>query len=282
MNRSPKLVSTLPTHEPLAVQRQHGCESGAPRGPVVHDHSGLGVYIEGSARFWMGRDYRLRAGDVIIVPEGMAHYTKQSDGAQMLGLAMCTHCLPVGWGETFRAIFAEVRGGGSAVRRFDNPSELAKLLGRIEAELFAPLRGSELMLNGLMYQLAAELDRADRVLPSGVDEVGSIVVMNALAVIERRAAEAVSLVDVAREVGRSPAHLASLVKEETGRTVVEWVTHARMAIARRLLTTTDDTIASVADSVGYASPSHFHRTFRREHQVSPGAWREAHRSSSQG
>ncbi|MCA9615679.1 MAG: helix-turn-helix domain-containing protein [Myxococcales bacterium] len=36
-------------------------------------------------------------------------------------------------------------------------------------------------------------------------------------------------------------------------------------------------LVEVAARVGFASPSHFHRAFRRLHAVSPGEWRATHR-----
>jgi transcriptional regulator GlxA family with amidase domain len=67
------------------------------------------------------------------------------------------------------------------------------------------------------------------------------------------------------------------MKEHTGRTVVEWITHSRMALARQFLLTTDEPIDAIATRVGYASSAHFQRTFRRVHHTSPHQWRLAHR-----
>ncbi len=50
-----------------------------------------------------------------------------------------------------------------------------------------------------------------------------------------------------------------------------------MAQARQLLIGSDDTIEWVAGRVGFESAPHFHRTFRRVHGSSPGAWRRQHR-----
>jgi AraC family transcriptional regulator, transcriptional activator of pobA len=93
------------------------------------------------------------------------------------------------------------------------------------------------------------------------------------AVIERRYAGPLSLSDVAAAVGLSPGHLTTRVRERTGRTVLEWITERRMLQARRLLATTDEPVAAVGRAVGVADPGYFARVFRREHGVSPAAWR---------
>ena len=81
--------------------------------------------------------------------------------------------------------------------------------------------------------------------------------------------------DVARAVGRSGAHVASVVRQETGRTVGEWIREVRMAEARRRLRGTDEQVEVLAQRVGYADVTHFIRVFRRVHGVTPAAWRKS-------
>ncbi len=92
-------------------------------------------------------------------------------------------------------------------------------------------------------------------------------------VIERRYAGPLSLRDVASAVGMSPGHLTTRVRERTGRTVLEWITERRMLEARRLLAAGDVPVAAVAREVGFPDAGYFARVFRREHGVSPTAWR---------
>jgi AraC-like DNA-binding protein len=93
------------------------------------------------------------------------------------------------------------------------------------------------------------------------------------AVIDRRYAGPLSLRDVAAAVGLSAGHLTTRVRGRTGRTVLEWIAERRMLEARRLLATTDAPVAAVGRAVGVPDPGYFARVFRREHGVSPAAWR---------
>ena len=79
--------------------------------------------------------------------------------------------------------------------------------------------------------------------------------------------------DVARAVERSAAHVASVVRKETGRTVGQWILEYRMAEARRRLRGTDEQVDIIAERVGYADATHFIRLFRRAHGLTPAAWR---------
>ncbi|SEL54290.1 AraC-type DNA-binding protein [Streptacidiphilus jiangxiensis] len=92
-------------------------------------------------------------------------------------------------------------------------------------------------------------------------------------VIERRFAEPLSLRDVADAVGLSPGHLTTVVRQRTGRTVVDWITERRMAQARRLLSGTDLPVAEIARRVGLPDPGYFARVFRAAHGTTPRAWR---------
>lgn len=92
-------------------------------------------------------------------------------------------------------------------------------------------------------------------------------------VIEAHYHDGISLADVARTVGLTPGHLTTVVRERTGRTVLEWITERRMAEARRLLLHTELSVARVAGRVGYNDPAYFTRAFRRTHGTPPSAWR---------
>lgn len=97
--------------------------------------------------------------------------------------------------------------------------------------------------------------------------------------IEANYHQPISLSDVARVVERSPAYLTELVRRETGKTVLNWITEYRMASARRLLMESDRTIDQIAESVGYFDRRHFGRQFLRRHNTTPRAWRLANQAA---
>jgi AraC family transcriptional regulator, transcriptional activator of pobA len=51
-------------------------------------------------------------------------------------------------------------------------------------------------------------------------------------------------------VAQSSGHLATLMKDRTGRTVGEWITERRMREARRLLLDGDLTVGGIAARLG--------------------------------
>ncbi|HEX5144200.1 MAG TPA: helix-turn-helix transcriptional regulator [Mycobacterium sp.] len=102
---------------------------------------------------------------------------------------------------------------------------------------------------------------------------GEPLLAEVFSVIERRGSEALSLRDVADEVGLTPGHLTTVVRQRTGRTVQDWIIEDRMTRARSLLADPDLSIGAIAIRLGMADQAYFSRLFRRHHGVSPREWR---------
>lgn len=91
--------------------------------------------------------------------------------------------------------------------------------------------------------------------------------------IEAHYRQPISLGDVAQEAGYSPAYLTNLVQSHTGRTVKQWIIERRMAEAKTLLVTTDQSVRHIAEASGYSDAAYFTRQFRQLHGASPQTWR---------
>lgn len=92
--------------------------------------------------------------------------------------------------------------------------------------------------------------------------------------IETHFQQPIQLSDVAQRVGYSPAYLTNLIKEQTGRTIKQWIIERRMEAARSLLSNTSNPIKQIAELSGYVDPGYFTRQFRQLHQISPQEWRQ--------
>ena len=83
----------------------------------------------------------------------------------------------------------------------------------------------------------------------------------------------VSLAEVGRAAGLSGFRIAHLVKEHTGRAVMQHLRRLRVERARRLLRDTDMDLAALSVSLGFADQSHFIRQFRQLAGVTPARYR---------
>jgi two-component system response regulator YesN len=85
---------------------------------------------------------------------------------------------------------------------------------------------------------------------------------------------ALKIQDIAGEVHFSTAYLSYLFKKELKKNIWDYVTELRIEEARHLLSTTDKKRYEIAYEVGYESPEHFSRMFKRYVGVSPADYRK--------
>jgi AraC family transcriptional regulator, arabinose operon regulatory protein len=96
--------------------------------------------------------------------------------------------------------------------------------------------------------------------------------------LEQHYNQAISLPLLANLVSLSPWRLSHLYKEVTGQTVMEHLTRLRLRQAARLLEFTSRQVEEIAGDVGFESPFHFSRMFKRYYGVSPTQFRSSGQS----
>jgi len=264
---------------PIAVGRKTLPQSAtAGRVPVTHGYAALAFYLGGQARIEQGASWKVEPGDVLLVPAGQPHRLLKAESSEYWGLAFCVSCC-VALGEArLLDSFERVRDGASAVVHIPRERQafLSSLFGELHALSQRPGANSEFsaVQRSLLTLILHEVDSAAgqharaTVGPSGI-------VTASLRFIERNALRPLTLGDVAKAVGRSPAHVTTALSRATGRSAVGWIVSARMAEARRLLLHSDERVDRIAERVGYADATHFIRMFRRNHGATPAAWRSA-------
>jgi AraC-like DNA-binding protein len=113
---------------------------------------------------------------------------------------------------------------------------------------------------------------------SGRSPGGDPLVSRVFGLVEQKYQEPISTRDVAAELGYTTGHLTTLVRERTGRTVLDWITERRLLEARRLLAETDLSFDAVARRSGLRDAGYLGRRFRARYGTSPQAWRRSQRS----
>lgn len=92
---------------------------------------------------------------------------------------------------------------------------------------------------------------------------------------ERFADRGLSLAEAAACVDLSPSHFSHRFHRLAGETFVHAVQARRVREAQRLLTTTGNSVTTIALATGFDNLTHFNRVFRRFAGQSPSAWRRA-------
>lgn len=109
---------------------------------------------------------------------------------------------------------------------------------------------------------------------------GDRIVERALRLMHDQPAYPWTLQQLASAAGASRASLARRFQEVVGEAPMTFLKNWRMALAADLLCQPGETVATVADKVGYASPFAFSTAFKRVRGISPNDHRAAVRQSS--
>jgi AraC-like DNA-binding protein len=102
----------------------------------------------------------------------------------------------------------------------------------------------------------------------------------ALRVIHGRFGEPWTLERLAREVAMSRSSFADRFTGYVGIPPMTYLAQWRLQVAARLLQEGSTSVGQAASAVGYQSEAAFHRAFKREVGVAPGAWRRGQREST--
>lgn len=84
----------------------------------------------------------------------------------------------------------------------------------------------------------------------------------------------VTLSSAAEYFGFSVPHFSKLVREHTGQTFTKLIRDIRLEKACRALKTTNLSISSICEIIGYTNPEHFNRIFKETFHMTPGEYRK--------
>ncbi|WP_143195900.1 AraC family transcriptional regulator [Archangium sp. Cb G35] len=293
--RSPPHVVTLDAMGagglPLRVIRIPGGQVPViPPGPLVSTFFMIFVMTAGRGRARLMEPLEVRGGDIHLVPPGMEHQPLDMGNLEgwivgfdpLLLRSLGPEWLPepprsrgAAKPTPVRSLFVRgllrLRPGQARWQR------IVHRLAELETELREARWGAENATYAWFVLLVTELLRELQEHAPLAPAMSGRLVHDSLAFIEAHCLRPLSLQDVAVAVGCTPSHLANVIREETGLTVGDWLREHRMAESRRRLRETGASIESIASQVGYTDVTHFIRTFRRAHGVTPRAWREQHR-----
>ncbi|MBL0939495.1 MAG: AraC family transcriptional regulator [Gemmatimonadaceae bacterium] len=252
----------------------------------------------------------LSAGDILLLPRGQAHWLVDHPSTKTAPLELDHQACPRPWigdhavfggdGPVTSLVIGHFRFGGSAA---GNPllgtfpailhipasaavpgSPLAGIMPLILGESAAPGPGSNIVLARLADLLLIHALRY-WIANAGAHTCGLHAVVNpnigrALRLIHARPAESWTVDSLAQSVDMSRSAFSALFTRLVGEPPLMYVTRWRMTQAALRLEASEESVATVAEHVGYANPVAFAKAFTRVQGVGPGAWRRQHRTTA--
>lgn len=133
---------------------------------------------------------------------------------------------------------------------------------------------NECYLQSKLYLIFAKLHEALQSVYNKVELNNSFYVTKAIEYIEKNTFTNLSVNDIARYLNISRSHLYALFKQELNTSPQQFLTNAKIANARELLSKTKIPIYSVALSCGYKNAFAFSRAFKQVTNISPREYRQ--------
>ncbi|MFK0209645.1 AraC family transcriptional regulator [Streptomyces sp. NPDC090298] len=268
-----------------------------------YEGAGFHVVLDGSC--WVlpdgGAPVALGPGDAVLLPHGTGHVIADAPAdAETLAGAM-----PFGrWADGGRSarpagppgtevsllcgkyrldrrhahpLLAELPALVHLPAREGAPPELRAAIGLLEGELDERRPGSSLALPGLLDLLLVYMIRAwtaGGTAGTWPAALGDPATAAALRALHSDPAAPWSIARLAAEAGVSRPTLARRFTALVGRPPMAYLTWWRLTRAAALLRDTGAPLATVARSVGYASPYALSHAFRREFGTTPGRYRD--------
>jgi YesN/AraC family two-component response regulator len=106
-------------------------------------------------------------------------------------------------------------------------------------------------------------------------------VRKGMAYLHEHYSESLTRDNIARYVGVSEDYLTRCFQQELRMPPMTYLTRYRINQAKELLAAGRMSVAEVAEAVGFSGEVYFNRVFRREVQVTPGAYRRGQRTVEQ-
>jgi len=168
---------------------------------------------------------------------------------------------------------------GEESRVLENPitarrSSVIALAPKIQREVLASDSASDLVLQGLMFELVGELARRNepKLSPDAPPWL-----KRAREMLHDLWNQNVSIEQIASTVGVHPSHLNRVFRLHMRQTPGEYLRRVRMERSTREVLVSDLPLKAIASRAGFADQAHFTREFRRHHGVSPTEMRRGAR-----
>jgi YesN/AraC family two-component response regulator len=114
---------------------------------------------------------------------------------------------------------------------------------------------------------------SDRSLGATADTARREQIRPVLSYVEEHCRERITLDDVADVVHLSPSRIRHVFRDVSGVGFKEYATRVRLAEAKRLLLSTELSVAEVAHTVGYTNVHQFYTVFQRYCAILPAEYR---------
>ena len=205
---------------------------------------------------------RIREGDLFLIRAGTVHSTTALTEECSIRVILFHECI---LGEINLTSFFYYSSN------HEKSQEYGKLVHKIFEEEKAQSVGYQLAITGCLYQLIAELIRQNGL---GTKDENLHNMQKVVRYIEEHIADNLTLREVANFFGYTPQYFTTLLKKYTGMYYKDYYDTLRIRMASRYLLFEEESIAEIAEKLGYRDASSFIRAFKRKSGYTPAQYRQ--------
>ncbi len=259
-----------------------------------HEYLEIALCLEGSGRFLFGRRaQRVEPGDIFLVDNSQPHVALPEAGGSLRlllvlfrpELVAAPGCRPFdsGYLTPFRSADEHSleripRATRLAAELTPTLHELAAISARHDPDDRHLLDANLRLALGILVR-ACQASAADA---GPNDAARRKQIRPVLSYVEEHCRERVTLDEVAEVVHLSPSRVRHVFRDVSGVGFKEYATRVRLAEAKRLLLSTDLSVAEVAHSVGYTNVHQFYNVFHRYFSQQPAEYRRYYTPAGDG
>ena len=225
----------------------------------------------GAMDYIAGNAIHATRGDlVLIAPDANVHYGRSRQAVSWLHFWVVFEPEPT-WQELLQW---PLRTHGIRLLNIASESEITRLENLFQQLLdcYADEPGlTDRLMKNLVEQIlirAQSQIQSNKVVPTDPR------VLKASQYLIEHISDVSSVAEVARECNLSESRLAHLFQQHLGMGIQQYRNTLRLQRAKKLLTTTGESVARIAGQVGYDDPAQFSKFFAKHLQCSPRAFRK--------
>lgn len=129
-------------------------------------------------------------------------------------------------------------------------------------------------ITNLQYRMI--LDYTERVSRLHINQNNSKLLIDVANYIYHHISEPIKTEDIANSLYLSRPYLSKKFKEETNENIAEYIIKEKINEAKRLLRYSNKTLTQISSYLGFSSPSHFSRVFKKHTNLSPSEYKNKH------
>ncbi|MCQ4086406.1 AraC family transcriptional regulator [Saccharibacillus sp. JS10] len=261
----------------------------------IHDSTEIMYLMSGSCRVDVKVDereehYRLKKGELIVLDANVPHRLIVESGMTCRMLNVEFSFAPLSSDEESSLSIQKLAHQESVLEEFlytpfsslvlPDPEEVLYTLKSLVLELDRQHNKSSIMVNLLFAELLLRLARLHREQINPSRQQAHHYIRKATEYLHQNYDRNIRVEDIASAVNLHPGYLHRLFKQQTGRTLTDYLNQLRIDKAKMLLAGSVIPIADIADYVGIGSRQYFHLLFRKYTQCTPTEYRARNEANS--